>query len=114
MGNGRFADKLSFDDWLAFNNAQRAHYNFIEGLPTILVLLLVSGLFCTKCTVLLGAVYFVGRALFGLGYRSRGPTGRFLGTVLLDLALVALLLTSVWGAWNFAGGLSGLKGLCTF
>jgi hypothetical protein len=32
MGNGRYAAKLSDDDWLKFNNYQRAHYNVC--LPT--------------------------------------------------------------------------------
>jgi len=30
MGNGRYAADLSYDQWFAFNNAQRAHYNFLE------------------------------------------------------------------------------------
>jgi hypothetical protein len=31
MGNGRFAALLPYGDWLLFNNAQRAHYNYVEG-----------------------------------------------------------------------------------
>jgi hypothetical protein len=31
MGSGRFSALLPYGDWLAFNNAQRAHYNYVEG-----------------------------------------------------------------------------------
>ena len=33
MGQGRYADKLSQRDWEDLNNAQRAHYNYLEQLP---------------------------------------------------------------------------------
>jgi hypothetical protein len=36
MGQGRFADKLSDEDWVRFNSAQRAHYNYLEGLASII------------------------------------------------------------------------------
>ena len=29
MGNGRYSEKLSYSDWIKFNNAQRAHLNFV-------------------------------------------------------------------------------------
>lgn len=31
MGNGRSAAKLNDKDWERFNNAMRAHYNYVEG-----------------------------------------------------------------------------------
>ena len=38
-GYGRYADKLSHQDWLDFANAQRVHANLLESLPTIISLL---------------------------------------------------------------------------
>jgi hypothetical protein len=40
MGNGRYAAHLSYGQWLDFNNAQRAHYNMIEGSGPVLASIL--------------------------------------------------------------------------
>ena len=59
-GSGIFADKLAVDDWITFNNAQRAHYNYLEGLPATIVSLLVAGLAYPKvCALLLASHYRV-------------------------------------------------------
>ncbi len=29
MGNGKYAQKLTYQQWYDFNSAQRAHYNFL-------------------------------------------------------------------------------------
>lgn len=31
MGQGKYADKLSYENWLWFGKAQRTHYNFLEN-----------------------------------------------------------------------------------
>jgi len=38
MGSGLYASKLDEEDWVTFNNAQRAHYNYLEGVASILAL----------------------------------------------------------------------------
>jgi hypothetical protein len=72
MGSGLYASKLSHEDWVRFNNAQRAHYNYLEGISLILVLELVAGLFFPRYAALLAFVYIVGRLFYGIGYRSAG------------------------------------------
>ena len=109
MGQGRFADKLSDEQWVAFNNAQRVHGNYVEQLPSTLLLLLVSGLGAPRVAVPMGALYIVGRALFGMGYRSNGPRGRMLGSRLHSIATVVLLGTSVWTVWTMTGGVAGIS-----
>jgi hypothetical protein len=37
MGSGLYASKLPHDDWVRFNNAQRVHYNYLEGIALVLV-----------------------------------------------------------------------------
>lgn len=114
MGSGKFAEKLSVSEWMEFNNAQRAHYNYVEGVASILTFLLISGLFFPRLTVLLGAVYIVGRFAYGVGYRTAGARGRMVGALLLDLALLKALGCACYGAFNFAGGVNGLKALIKF
>lgn len=81
---------------MTFNNYQRAHYNFLEGISTALTLLLIGGLFYPKLSALLGLVYNVGRFIYALGYQKYGSKGRAVGVALLDLALVALLIINLY------------------
>jgi len=111
MGNGRFAAKLNDDQWMKFNNAQRAHYNYVEGAASALALQLISGLFFPRWSALLGFVYIVGRELYSWGYRTKGARGRSIGAGLLDVALVLQLLASLYGSYNLGGGCAGLSGL---
>ena len=109
MGHGRFADKLSDEQWVAFNNAQRVHGNYIEQLPLVLILMLVGGLGAPRLAVPMGIMYMVGRYLYGSGYLSKGPTGRQMGGRLLYPPLLSLLGASVYTAWTMTGGVDGLS-----
>jgi len=111
MGSGMYASKLSHDDWLRFNNAQRAHYNYLEGIASIIVFELVAGLFFPRYAALLGFTYILGRAVYGIGYRSSGSKGRYFGVIIADLSLLALLAMSFYGAFNFTGGFYRLLGI---
>lgn len=111
MGSGRFSEKLSFDDWLTFNNYQRAHYNYVEGIASAIAFELLAGLFFPRVATLFGLIYIIGRVLYARGYRANGPKGRFTGSLMLDLALVALFGSAVYGGFLLAGGLPGLQRL---
>jgi glutathione S-transferase len=56
MGNGRYAQKLSYKEWFVFNNAQRAHYNFLEALDVVVLTNLVAGLYFPVAAIVLGVV----------------------------------------------------------
>eukprot|EP01096_Ripella_sp_DP13-Kostka_P003782 TRINITY_DN15653_c0_g1_i1.p1 TRINITY_DN15653_c0_g1~~TRINITY_DN15653_c0_g1_i1.p1 ORF type:complete len:169 (-),score=94.70 TRINITY_DN15653_c0_g1_i1:78-584(-) len=101
MGNGRFAEKLSFEDWAKFNNYQRAHYNYVEGGASALALLLVSGLFFPNAAAITGGAYILGRAAFAWGYRSGGPKARLPGALVLDAALVTWLGLASYGLFQY-------------
>jgi len=111
MGNGFYSQKLTHEDWVAFNNAQRAHYNFIEAAASAVALILGAGLFYPRVAAVLGLVYNVGRLLYSLGYRSLGPKGREIGAFIHNPALVGLFGTALYGAFTHAGGLAGLSKL---
>lgn len=109
MGHGRFAAKLTDEQWYNFNNAQRVHGNFLEQLPTALVLLLTAGLGAPRVAVPAGALYIVGRFMFGAGYLSQGAKGRRMGGRLSYMALITLLGASLYTVWTMTGGVAGLS-----
>jgi len=108
MGNGRYSQKWTLDQWIRFNNAQRAHYNYLEGLTMFLVWLLACGLFYPRLAFLMSVDYVVGRHLYCSGYRGAGPKGRLVGGIILHVAELVCLGGGVYGAYKFAGGCDGL------
>jgi len=108
-GSGILSHKLSPSDWVTFNNAQRAHYNYLEGIIPCMMSLLVGGLYFPKYASILGGAYIFGRALYTGGYKMKGPKGRVVGAIICDLALVGLFGMAMYGTWGLAGGLEGIK-----
>ncbi|KJE90245.1 hypothetical protein CAOG_01584 [Capsaspora owczarzaki ATCC 30864] len=89
---------LNENDWKAFNNAQRAHYNYVEGAASVIALNIISGLFFPHASAAAAGVYIIGRELYARGYTKNGPTGRSVGAGLLDTALVVMFGLSLVGA----------------
>ncbi len=69
----------------AFNCAQRAHQNTVESQALFLVELVVVGLFYPLFAATCGALYSVGRILYGYGYAKNGPDGRLIGSLISHL-----------------------------
>lgn len=63
----------------------------------MIVFELVAGVFYPRFAAATGLVYILGRALYARGYQKSGSEGRLHGVLLLDLALVTLFGTSVYG-----------------
>jgi uncharacterized membrane protein YecN with MAPEG domain len=78
----------------------RVHANFIEYVPMGVVLMLVLELNGAGATVLhsLGATLFVARLLhaFGLSTSTGTTPGRFVGTILTWLVLIAGCVLALW------------------
>jgi uncharacterized membrane protein YecN with MAPEG domain len=81
MGSGYFSKQLSYGDWYKFNNAQRVHYNFLEALPFVLVLLFIAGLKQPLAALILGCIYFTCRLIYAIGYVKGGPNMRVAGVL---------------------------------
>ena len=111
MGSGRFSEKLSFEEWLRFNSHQRSHYHYVENIAFIVLLTLISGLFCVPFTVACAAFYLLGRFLYSMGYRTAGPNGRQPGAYIMVIVQMLLLGNAVYHLWGAGGGLSGLMNL---
>lgn len=103
MGNGRYSQLLSYDQWVAFNNAQRGHYSMIEGSAPALITLVLNGFFQPKVAAALGFAYAVGRVLFALGYQTKaGANGRLLGAALSGVGQYGLYGLVMYNGYTMA------------
>ena len=102
MGSGRYADLLSYGDWVRFNNAQRAHGNYLEQFPSIVTMVLVNGLFTPVLAAGLGLTYMLGRHLYALGYTG-ASFGRGPGGITSALSLLALFVLILFNGAALAG-----------
>jgi glutathione S-transferase len=102
MGSGKFSALLPYKDWLLFNNAQRGHQNFLEGLPSFYAALFAAGLQKPKLAAWLGAIYCVGRAAYRSGYARGGPNGRMLGAGLSAIGSLGLIGSCMYQGWMLA------------
>lgn len=94
MGNGRFSADLSYDQWFLFNNAQRAHYNFLEQLTPTLVWILITIFYQPLAGAILGFVVVFGRIIYAVGY-FKTPNLRGVGAILVDLGILGLFVLSI-------------------
>jgi len=101
-GAGRLSALLPYAAYNDLNNAQRVHYNYVEGLPTVITLALVSGLKYPVPTAWGCAVYAVGREVYAHFYATKGADSRIYGALIFDVALVGLLGGAVAAAGSIA------------
>lgn len=104
MGSGYYSKLLSYYDWFKFNNAQRAHYNFVESIAATTLMLVVGGLFFPRAAASIGLAMIIGRLVFAIGYSSGGPKGRTFGAIIIDLCYLGLLVLSIWSSVKFIQG----------
>ncbi|KAJ2001859.1 hypothetical protein GGI04_003577 [Coemansia thaxteri] len=97
-GGGRYADKLSDEDWEAFNNVKRVSDNYTEQIGSVLTMLLMAGLFHPLLASSFGASYIVGRAVYAKGYTAAGPKGRVYGATISFVSYFAMMITAAYSA----------------
>ena len=99
MTDGRHMSKLDYSTWLEYACAQRAHHNYVEGLPLALLTGAIAGLhfpcFATGALI----VNIIGRQLYCSGYRNAGPQGRLRG-VFFNFAVLANLIAAAITAYK--------------
>jgi glutathione S-transferase len=104
MGSGRYSAKLNYEQWFRFNNAQRAHMNFIEFAPSTFVLLFIAGIYFPVASAAIGLAIIIARIAYSIGYTNGGPAGRVIGAIVNDFALLGLL------GLSFASGIFFIQG----
>ena len=93
-GDGRYAQKLEYKDWVTFNNSMRVHQNFVEMLPAILTIICISGLFLPVATMYVAFINAGARIIYSIMYATRGGNSRVLGAVAGSLPLYGLAVAS--------------------
>lgn len=83
-----------------FNCAQKAHANFTETHPTIIVSMLVAGLHYPVVSASLGAVWAVGRVLYAAGYAREANAENGKGRMIGIFASPAQYVLQLMGAWS--------------
>ncbi|KAJ2507628.1 Microsomal glutathione S-transferase 3 [Coemansia sp. RSA 2049] len=99
-GGGRYSDKLSDEDWVAFNNIKRTSDNYYEQVGMVLVALVLAGLYQPKLAASFGAVYIVGRFAYTRGYVAGGPDKRLYGAYIALFAFTGMVITAGYNAFT--------------
>lgn len=94
MGNGRYSEKWTYDQWVLYNNLQRIHYNYLEIVTAMLVWILISLVSQPLAAAIIGYVFVIGRIIYARGY-SKSANRRALGAYIADAAIVALFVLSL-------------------
>ena len=97
MGTGRYSQRLSYGKWLALNQAQRVHYNFIEQIVPILVFVILGGLEFPILATIFGGLYFIGRIFFCFYVSKKGSAHpmRIAGAGICDVALLGSFIVAI-------------------
>ena len=93
-GDGRYAQKLPYADWLKFNCAMRVHQNFVEQLPMVITFICFSGLFLPKITMYVAFLFAGARLVYAIMYIQRGSDARKLGAIVGSLPLYLLAIAA--------------------
>ncbi|KAJ2758944.1 Microsomal glutathione S-transferase 3 [Coemansia sp. BCRC 34490] len=97
-GGGRYSDKVSDEDWVAFNNIKRTSDNYLEQVGMVLVALVLAGLYQPKLAASFGATYMLGRFVYARSYISGGPDKRIYGAFILGISFLAMVITAGYNA----------------
>ena len=103
MGCGRYAQKLSYPNWLQFNIAQRIHYNYVEHAASIIIVTLLGGWVFPIIAAVFGYVYVFGRCLYVCYLQEAGYKNfwRGLAAVICDVCFLGNFVLSILTAVQF-------------
>lgn len=106
MGNGRYSEKLKYEDWFDFNNGLRVHQNYVENVGVLIPATLIAGLKFPRAAAIAGAIHLLGRTLYAAGYSSKqGGDKREAGAVMAHGSTGVNVILSIVAAVKIAKGL---------
>ena len=90
-------------DAFSYNSTQRAHQNTLEMWSSVQVMMVITGIVYPVVSAVLGAVWVLGRVIYGFSYSAGGPEKRIIGTFIShlgDFPLIILCFVSVWKVYT--------------
>ena len=93
--------KLEYKDWMAFQTAQRLHYNFLENIMQLTTCIALAGLYFPITAAIWGGVVTLGRLIYQFGYRL-SPKTRFFGAPFILLTAFGLPIFTIVSLALFA------------
>jgi uncharacterized membrane protein YecN with MAPEG domain len=94
-GSGYYAKNLGYAEWYKFNNAQRAHINYVEWIASCLVFLLIGGIKFAIPSACIGGGIIIARFIYACGYANGGPKGRIIGALANDLLVLGQFVLAI-------------------
>ena len=79
-GSGRYTIQAGYPAWMKFMKHQRVHYNFLETIMAMLCNICFAGIAYPRTAAIWGAIYFVARVAFTIGY-LKSPRARMFGGI---------------------------------
>lgn len=95
-GNGWYADKMSYKNWVEFNIANRTAVHILEWMPVTLLMIVIGGIKLPIPAAIAGFVFVLGRIILTIGVLSYGPRGRMLGGAIAEIALLGNFVIAIW------------------
>ena len=86
---------MTYAQWYDFNNAQRAHLNFLETAIPVAAMVLICAISQPLMAMICSIGLVLGRIMYAIGYRMSGPQGRIAGALLIDIALLAAFIGAI-------------------
>jgi glutathione S-transferase len=73
-----------------FNCVQRGHQNMLESYSLVMLQMSVTGLAYPITAAAFGGIWVIGRVIYGVGYATGGPGGRYLGVLIAKMGELPL------------------------
>ena len=73
----------------------------METHVAVIVMLGVCSINMPKFAMICGFVILLGRFLYSVGYCMKGPKGRMIGGIIVDIALIAVLVGAIMSIINW-------------
>ena len=94
-GCGYYGKRLPYADWFKMNNGQRTQINFLEQITFEIISSFIASLVYPQYALYSLIGWFFGRAAFTIGYTVKGPQGRLIGALTMDVCMLANIILMV-------------------
>lgn len=103
QGSGWYSKKWSLRDWYEYNSSVRAHANYTEALPMILLPAPIAAVYFPKPALAFIIGSYIGNLMYMFGYAKGSGTAMFkvvrpLGVMLRLLCALGNIICGIWAS----------------